>query len=76
MSIKDINIQIGFKTKDIMRLKAIGKYTSELADELERIKNLEECEVCGDVLEVNTIYADGVIRRTQKHCANCEKNKS
>ncbi len=73
MAIKDIDIQIGFKTKDIMRLKAIGKYTSELAEELERINELEECKVCGQPLEVTELYCDGVVNHVEKRCANCER---
>lgn len=45
----DITINLSFDDKSKLRLRAIAKHVGALAEELDRIDNLEPCKECGSL---------------------------
>ncbi|WKT75591.1 hypothetical protein [Lysinibacillus fusiformis] len=56
---KGITIGLEFDEKSKLKLRAIAKHVGALADELDRIDKLKECEACGSYNATTTTLTDG-----------------
>ncbi|OXS66089.1 hypothetical protein B1B04_24400 [Lysinibacillus sp. KCTC 33748] len=72
--VEGITIELGFDDKSKLKLRAIAKHVGALADELDKIDNLKECEACGSYNTVTETLADGETREVIsvfKKCDDC-----
>lgn len=64
---KGITIELGFDDKSKLKLRAIAKHVGALADELDRIDNLWQCE-CGAINYEEYHAEQKAYRRECKSC--------
>lgn len=66
-----LSISIDVNNSNLVRkLNAISKHAKALADELEQIDQ-STCPECGEVLNEDTIYANGEIFDKNVYCSSC-----
>ena len=63
----DISINLNFDDKSKLKLRAIAKHVGALADELDRIDNLRQCE-CGAINYEEYHAGQKAYRRECKSC--------
>ena len=69
---KGITIGLEFDDKSKLKLRAIAKHVGALADELDRIDKLKECEACGSYNAATTTLTDGNTHEVLSVIRKCE----
>ncbi|WP_421924842.1 hypothetical protein [Lysinibacillus capsici] len=67
-SVRGITIELGFDNKSKLKLRAIAKHVSALADELDAIDNAWTCSECGHGTKVTRYHDD---TRDYTQCEAC-----
>ena len=70
-----LEIQTAVNTDSFqLKLRAIAKHASALADELEKIGGVT-CNKCGGLMEVCEFYSGYGVERTTFECKQCGESK-
>ncbi|MED4887775.1 hypothetical protein [Lysinibacillus fusiformis] len=69
---KGITIELKFDDKSKLKLRAIAKHAGALADELDRIDNLKECEACGSYKTVTESLIDNDTNNVISAIVKCD----
>lgn len=64
----DIQISLNFDDKSKLKLRAIAKHVGALADELDKIDNLEECPKCGELMNTSKLLLDNELKSINSKC--------
>jgi len=67
-----ITIGLEFDDKSKLKLRAIAKHAGALADELDRIDNLKECEACGSYKTVTESLIDNDTNNVISAIVKCD----
>lgn len=71
-NVKGITIELGLSDKSALKLRAISKHTEALADELDRINDMQPCKECGSFkYSVAKIYDDDELISHYIECHDC-----
>lgn len=65
---KGITIRLEFDDRSKLKLRAIAKHVGALADEWDKIDNLEECPKCGELMNASKLFSDGELKSINSEC--------